>query len=1055
MADSKRQIISQYFQNISKASKELTKKEIFKDVLHRLYPNSIEVASVIDAMSLGSETTILNIPRLDKMHRGSADTLYNNIIIEFENDLKKTEKHAKEQLAGYFLGQIKSGKGYNFTLIASDFITWKVYYPDALQIQHLDTLNEHELRLLEIEDASFELTETNAEDFYYWIDRFLFKENKQKATLQEIEYHFGYRSATFIECFRLIRKVFQDAKKYGEVQVSLEQWRKFLSIAYGQFEGSDDDFVIHSYLSILAKILTYEVLSNDDYIDEDEMREILTGEAFHRYGIDNFVESDFYHWVHGDRYFNALKPVFRLIANEVSKFDFNQVDEDILKGVYQELIDLDTRHALGEYYTPDWLCERVVKEFQFKKHHKILDPSCGSGSFLRAAIHRLKILHPSISRDEILKSIHGIDIHPLSVQIAKATVLISVGKSNTNARLHLNIVLANTLLAPDGVQNLFGNEFKMNIDREELILNTQILDDDQLFNIGVDLCEELAESTQGKNSLDLNTLVSNFRKRTNDQSFNGVMSESYFKIYSALKKVKENERDSIWSFIIKNLYKPYFLAGKFDFIIGNPPWFTFSSIKNGEYQNILESLAESHQVKPDLTKNMPHLEIAAIFLSYCTSYFLKNDGKLAFVLPRSFFSADQHDNSRNGKAKDVKLVEIWDLQEVSPLFNIPSCVLFALKSHVDKKIKKQGIEGIEFKGRLTKHNSSWEIAQAKIAESKTTYFYSQQGKSSAFTKSQVKQNLKSNPYKKLFTQGATIVPRTFYFIEADKNFEINANKDNREPKVKTLNSIKADAKKPWNEISFKGHMHSECIFYTAISRSILPFILFNPDFVTLPILIENNKNKKQINIYTPDELLKLGYIKSYKWFKDCENIWDINKTEKSKNMSANDRINFQKGLTSQNLNAPYLVLYNASAKDANATIVKREDYDLEFIVESKTYALYTDNLNEAYYLTSILNSTLPNAMMKDFQSKGLFGARDVHKKILDIYFPQYDEANKIHLQLALLGEEAHRKTKIYLENNPPQNDLTAMHLGRLRMAIKKHLIEEMKSIDELVRKIIK
>ena len=1048
-------IVADYFHKVNSANKELTKKELFKDLLHRLYPHSAEIAKVIDAMSLGSETTILNIPRLDKMHRGSADTLYNNIIIEFENDLKKSESHAKEQLAGYFLGKIRSGDGYHFTLIASDFITWKVYYPDAAQIQHLESLHEHELRLLEIEDARFELNETNGEDFYYWIDRFLFKENKQKATLERIEDNFGYRSATFIEGIRRIQKVFQEAKKYGEVQVSLEQWRKFLSIAYGKFEGSDEDFAIHTYLSVLAKILTYEVLSHDDYIDEDEMRDVLNGEAFHRYGIENFVESDFYHWVYADRYFHSLKPVFRLLANEVSKFDFTDVQEDILKGVYQELIDLDTRHALGEYYTPDWLCERVVREFDLKPHHKILDPSCGSGSFLRAAIHRLKSQYPAITAEELCKSIHGIDIHPLSVQIAKATVLISIGELKSRSRLHLNIVLANTLLAPDGVQNLFGNEFKMNIDREQLVLNTQILDDDQLFNIGIDLCEELAENSQGKKIIDKNTLIVNFRSRLENQSFNGVVSDSYYKIYSALKKVKENERDSIWSFIIKNLYKPYFLAGKFDYIVGNPPWFTFSSIKNEEYQNVLEALANSHDVKPELAKNMPHLEIAAIFLSYCTSYFLKSSGQLAFVLPRSFFSADQHDQTRNGAAKDVKLTEVWDLENVSPLFNIPSCVFFAKNEPILKKISKEGLKGLSFQGRLKKHNSSWEEAKPKIKEAETQYFYSKQGKSSALTQKAIKATTKINPYKKQFNQGATIVPRTFYFIEAEKSYTINKDKNNREPKVVTLQSILSDAKKPWRDITFKGFMHIECIYLTALSKSILPFQLYQPEFVALPILIEKEDDIKKVKIYTPDELLKKGYIKAYKWFNDNENIWDIHRTEKSKSMSANDRINFQKGLTSQNLNVPYLVLYNASAKDANATIVKREDYELEFIVESKAYVFYTDNIDEAYYLTTVLNSKLPNAMMKDFQSRGLFGARDVHKKILDIYFPTYDEKNKIHKQLAGLGKEAHEKTKIYLTENPPPQDLSAAHLGRLRLAIKKHLAEEMIEIDHLVEKIIK
>ena len=125
------ELIREYRQKVKAANKELTKKEAFKDLLNRLYADNTETKKVVDAISSGAEAAIVNIPRQDKMHRGSADTLYNKIIIEFENDLKKTLPHAKEQLAGYLLGQFNSGEGYNFTLIASDFITWKVYAPDV------------------------------------------------------------------------------------------------------------------------------------------------------------------------------------------------------------------------------------------------------------------------------------------------------------------------------------------------------------------------------------------------------------------------------------------------------------------------------------------------------------------------------------------------------------------------------------------------------------------------------------------------------------------------------------------------------------------------------------------------------------------------------------------------------------------------------------------------------------------------------------------------------------------------------------------------------------
>ena len=278
------------------------------------------------------------------------------------------------------------------------------------------------------------LSERNADEFYYWIDRFLFKEEKQKATLKRIEEAFGYQSNIFIESFRELNKWFNEAKRFDEVQVSYEQWSKFLSIAYGSFDAADNVFLIHTYLSVFSKMLAYSIVSNDDYIDDSELKSILDGSEFYKYNIRNFVDNDFFHWVNTERSFNNLKKVFRLVAQEISNFDFDNVDEDVLKGVYQELIDIDTRHALGEYYTPDWLCERIVKEFEFNKTSTILDPACGSGSFLRAAIHRVKELNPDVTIEELSEHIYGIDIHPLSVQIAKTTLLVALGKEVINAK---------------------------------------------------------------------------------------------------------------------------------------------------------------------------------------------------------------------------------------------------------------------------------------------------------------------------------------------------------------------------------------------------------------------------------------------------------------------------------------------------------------------------------------------------------------------------------------------------------------------------------------------
>ena len=71
-------------------------------------------------------------------------------------------------------------------------------------------------------------------------------------------------------------------------------------------------------------------------------------------------------------------------------YDTENVPEDFLKELYQQLVDPQTRHDLGEFYTPEWLADAItencLKEVNFENElPKILDPSCGSGTFLRSS----------------------------------------------------------------------------------------------------------------------------------------------------------------------------------------------------------------------------------------------------------------------------------------------------------------------------------------------------------------------------------------------------------------------------------------------------------------------------------------------------------------------------------------------------------------------------------------------------------------------------------------------------------------------------------------------
>jgi len=1046
--------IQTYFKAISQANTEAAKKELFQTLLTRLFDHNAEAATIIDNMNLGAEKTIFNIPLKNRLKTGRADTQYNNVIIEWEKSLAKTGEHAKEQLIEYLAGNWKSDKFYHFILIATDGRQWRIYAPNYESvIAQKMTVEQIEL----VQTDTFTLIENNFAEFPFFIDRYLFKTQPQQPTLDNIQHDFGESSAVFLNAMVVMQAHLPTFDNQTELQTAYQQWKKFLQIAYGKFDGSREEmFLVHTYLSLFAKILAYTVISeNKTYLQEKQLRGILTGDIFNQLNVERFVENDFYYWVALDEHFYALKPIFRDILRQLSEYDFLNVQEDILKGVYQELIDLETRHALGEYYTPDWLCERIMASLPVSKESKILDPACGSGSFLRAAVAKLKMDFPKLSAAQLSSQVIGIDIHPLSVQISKTTLLLALSDKIRQAKkpVTLHVYLANSLLLPEGVAGLFGTSFKMIIDDKVYSLNMDIFANPAEFDEVISLCNELAD--YATDILNHQHFAQQLQRQFNNPKIHSNINGLY-QIYQALKAAKDNGRDSIWQFILQNSYKPVFLKQQFDFVIGNPPWLTYANVTNATYQQELQELAQTYALIPVNKANMPHLEIAAIFLAHAANYFLKAAGSIAFVLPRSFLTADQHDNTRSGQVKGLQLTAIWDLDKVSPLFNVPATVIFAKQSNHPEAIPKTGIKGFTIKGKFESPHLRWDSVKHALELTEKNWFYSLLSKQarkvrSALTTTEPMSYTAESYYAPLFKQGATIVPRSFYFVESEQ--PLPDNWQDRIMQFKTSQSILREAKMPWKSLTLSGRINTNFLFRTALAKNIVPFMLINPPLVLLPLILKK-EGGKVIEIKTADGLFELGEIDMAKWFKQAEQLWDDNKTEKNKQneISLHKYLDWQSKLTRQNLNSRYLVLYTASAQDANAVVVNRKNLDLEFMVESTAYWFATNNLAEANYLTSFLNCGYTNKLIKEFQARGLFGARHVHKKILELPFPKFDSNNKSHRQLTKLGKQCAIKAKNVVGDDKDL-DLTTHQLGHLRRTVRQALSTELKDIDALVEEI--
>jgi hypothetical protein len=120
-----------------------------------------------------------------------------------------------------------------------------------------------------------------------------------------------------------------------------------------------------------------------------------------------------------------------------------------------------------------------------------------------------------------------------------------------------------------------------------------------------------------------------------------------------------------------------------------------------------------------------------------------------------------------------------------------------------------------------------------------------------------------------------------------------------------------------------------------------------------------------------------------------------------------------------------------------------------FVAESKTYWFDTDREDEAHYISSILNSSYVNEAIKESQTKGLWGPRDIHKRPLTVPFGRYAKSNPDHKRLSDLGRIAQIKARSAVASTN-QYRSPARRRAIVRMAVS----EELQQIDEIVERFL-
>ena len=1050
------QIVPAYLESVKSLSSEPAKSHRFLLLLNDLF--GLQPGFIEDYVS-GIEKYI-KVKQKDRILKGRVDDLFGNLIIEFERDLDKKEIEAKEQLKKYIAclwSQELPGQRTPYLCVASDGIRFTVYSPTIGDPAKTDIVPD-EVRLELIEQIG--LATLKPAEVYFWLDRYFLRKEILSPKTESIVKDFGIKSHAFRIAGQNLLSLWQNLKAKPEFTVIYEGWEKYLRIVYGTSIAEEELFIRHTYLATLAKLMAWSRLIEErGSLDSTQISSVLDGHFFKDRGIENFLEEDFFSWLARKHAKDDGVEIARKLLSLLQNYNLRELSEDVLKGLYQELVDPRTRHDLGEYYTPDWLAHRMIQNvLKHKKDSSILDPACGSGTFLYLAIHEKRdyLGDSGETLKHILSSIVGVDIHPLAVIVSKTNYILALGDllKKRKGKISLPIYLSDTIRLPEReVQPTLWMQipsYRVNLAGEPIYLPEELIEETSMYDEAIDAAEEYAVQNAGKQITEgqfLNFLTAHHGTLAQ----NDALAKALFRIAETLKTFIDSNRDTIWAFMLKNIYKPLFLKGKFDIVVGNPPWLSYRYVEQLDYQKFLkEQITQTYGLLSGKGELITHLELGTLFFVSTANLYLKERGTIAFVLPRSIFTADQHDSLRKGTFKQVGLSfkESWDLEDVKPLFNVPACVLFAQKEDGTKV--SYPIAGQKFAGKLQRKNASLSEAEKSLTVQDVWLSLHRKGKRSFLSTQESATEEKASPYRECFRQGATIFPRASWFVEV-KTSALGF--DPSLPPLETAERAKKEAKDAYKGLIIKGNVENRFLYATLLSTDLLPFGHLDCRLVVLPIEPFGNRYK----LIESDMARKRGFLNLARWLEKAQEEWEKRRGEKATKMNIYERLDRVHGLTSQNPQAKYLVLYNAHGTYLCACAT--ESYPIEFdiagqkvqargfVAESETYCFETTEKTEGNYLASFLNAPVIDNMIKPMQARGLWGARHIHKKVLELPIPQFDNSVPSHLELAKLGELCSRKTSNWIRSGGPGN---IRSIGKLRAMVREMLAKELTEIDRLV-----
>ena len=402
---------------------------------------------------------------------------------------------------------------------------------------------------------------------------------------------------------------------------------------------------------------------------------------------------------------DVIAEIIEQLYFPVSPYNFAVIPVEILGIMYEKYLGKtiritgkrikieekpEVRKAGGVYYTPKWVVKYIVDNTVGKlitqktpeeiAQLKILDPACGSGSFLIGALEKLFELH-------------------------------HLYYSNNPRDVKRGTLFPTLIFEKDSD----GNEIsRLSIEKKSEILRNNIF--------GVDLDPQAVEITMM--SLYIKVLEGE-KALPHDKEFLPKLTNNIkcgnslvgFDIFRQTTLVGTNEKEKInafeWRSKLEGFGKIFADNSGFDAIIGNPPYVRIQTMKEWAPQEV-EYFSEKYQ-----TAKTGNYDIYVVFVEKAIDL-LKNGGLFGFILPNKFFQAEYGLNLRLLISKNKLLNQIINFtdQQVFDEATTYTCLLFLSKKEKTafKYVEIKKLENPDYQLAQISNPTSFNNKAIKIGE---------------------------------------------------------------------------------------------------------------------------------------------------------------------------------------------------------------------------------------------------------------------------------------------------------------------------------------------------